>query len=422
MRRVLTILAVVMIWLQSLTGIVGALECDPDNGGLSLPPGFCALVVADDLGRARHLAVRSNGDIYVLLRHAYFSGAVVALRDANGDGRAEIIKRFGPGGGTGVAISGDELYLGATDRILKYSLGDRNLVPEGEAQTVVAGFPSQMQHKAKSLTLDGQGGLYVNVGAPSNACQQVDRVAGSAGEDPCTQLLRQGGIWRFDAGALGLNQSDGIRYATGIRNAVALEWNPDADKLYAVQHGRDQLSALWPSLYNEHLSAEVPAEEFFRVEKGSDFGWPYCYYDPILKKKLLAPEYGGDGKKVGRCQQAQDPIVAFPGHWAPNDLIFYQGGQYPKSYEGGAFIAFHGSWNRAPLPQQGYKVVFVPFIGQQPGSWEVFAEGFAGAPQVESPGDALYRPMGLAEGPDGSLYVVDSVQGRLWRILYRPGG
>ncbi len=151
----------------------------------------------------------------------------------------------------------------------------------------------------------------------------------------------------------------------------------------------------------------------------SDCGWPYCYYDEFQQKKVLAPEYGGDGKKVGRCEGKTDPILAFPGHLAPNDLLFYTGDQFPDKYKHGAFIAFHGSWNRSPEPQEGFYVAFVPFKGDYPsGKWEVFANGFAETDTIRSPGDAKYRPCGLAQGPDGSLFVVDSNEGKVWRIAY----
>ena len=112
------------------------------------------------------------------------------------------------------------------------------------------------------------------------------------------------------------------------------------------------------------------------------------------------------------------PIAVFPGHWAPNDLAIYEGRQFPSAYGGGAFIAFHGSWNRAPFAQGGYNVVFVPLADGKPSApYVVFADGFAGA--VEEPGQALHRPSGLAVGPDGSLYISDDQRGRLWRVTYQ---
>jgi glucose/arabinose dehydrogenase len=111
--------------------------------------------------------------------------------------------------------------------------------------------------------------------------------------------------------------------------------------------------------------------------------------------------------------------MAFPAHTAPNDLLFYTASQFPESYLQGAFIAFHGSWNRSPKEQEGYYVAFVPFRDGLPSAeWEVFADGFAGHKPVLSPGDAVHRPMGLAQGPDGSLYVSDSRRGTVWRIMF----
>jgi glucose/arabinose dehydrogenase len=396
------------------------IECEADNGGIQLPDGFCAVVVADTRGRARHLTVRGNGDVYVALRKPRKGQGIVALRDTTGDGRADLIDYFGELIGTGIGIRDGFLYFGSPNRVVRYRLGKEGLVPEIPGKVVVEGFPRQRQHGAKSLALDDQGWLYVNVGAPSNACQEKPRTPGSPGMDPCPQLKRHGGIWRFEADRLGQTFDDsGTRFATGIRNAVALGWNPIGKSLYVAQHGRDQLHTFWPNLFTEEQNAELPAEEFLLVEEGADFGWPYCYYDQMQEKKVLAPEYGGDGKRVGRCDRFRDPIMAFPGHWAPNALLFYTGRQFPERYHGGAFIAFHGSWNRAPLEQAGYKVVFVPVTGRLPSAgWEVFADGFGGEKIIQRPGDARFRPMGLAQGPDGSLYISDSVKGRIWRVIY----
>jgi glucose/arabinose dehydrogenase len=185
-----------------------------------------------------------------------------------------------------------------------------------------------------------------------------------------------------------------------------------------VIHGRDQLSSLWGEHFTDEDNAEKPSEEFVRIEEGDDFGWPYCYHDPFTNVKVLAPEYGGDGVTVGRCADKKDPIIGFPAHWAPNDLEFYTGTQFPQAYRGGAFVAFHGSWNRAPMTQAGYNVAFVPFRGDEAtGEWEAFADGFAG--EDVSPRGALARPVGLAMGPDGSLYISDSQKGKIWRVMYK---
>jgi glucose/arabinose dehydrogenase len=135
---------------------------------------------------------------------------------------------------------------------------------------------------------------------------------------------------------------------------------------------------------------------------------------------ILAPEYGGDGKTVGRCAQYEVPIAAYPAHYAPVDLMFYTGSMFPAHYRGGVFMTSHGSWNRAPEPMAGYNVTFIPFANGKPsGKVEVFADGFKGKEPLMSPSDALARPDGTAQAPDGSMYVTESITGKIWRIVYK---
>lgn len=392
------------------------------DNSLTLPANFAANVVVEETGRARQIAVNSNGDIYVQLgKLTDDNKGMVALRDTNGDVKADEISYFGDNAGTGMGIYDGHLYCTSPDQVFRYPLKEGKLLPEeADKVLIVGGFPKQNQHDAKSLTFDKDGHIYVNVGAPSNACMTEARTKGSPGLDPCPQLDWQAGIWQFNADQPAQTQKkDGFRYATGIRNGMALDWNFQTNSLYAVQHGRDQLATFFPELFTDKESAESPSEEFFQIDKGDDFGWPYCYYEWQENKKLLSPEYGGDRKKTGRCANKKAPILGFPGHLAPNDLLFYTGDQFPERYKNGAFIAFHGSWNRAPEPQKGYFIVFVPFKNGQPyGDWEIFAEGFSGKELVKSPADAKHRPMGLAQGPNGALYVSDSVKGKIWKVTY----
>jgi glucose/arabinose dehydrogenase len=190
--------------------------------------------------------------------------------------------------------------------------------------------------------------------------------------------------------------------------------------LYGVQHGRDNLNEYWPELFTPQDQAELPAEEFFRFVEGGDYGWPFCYYDGREDRKVLAPEYGGDGTTEAQCVHVEQPIHTFPAHWAPNALLFYAGTHFPTRYRGGAFVAFHGGFNRPdPFRDEGFNVTFVPFRGGLPSHDDrVFADGFIGQGAVSLPGDAEHRPTGLAEGPDGSLYITDDRGGRIWRVLH----
>ena len=405
-------------------------SCAPDNGGITLPDGFCASVFADTLGHARHVAVAANGDVFIVLEYhapspsdtthksAKGLAAAVALRDANHDGRADSIVYIGKGvqGGTGIALADSFLYVDERTKVVRYPLATGALEPHGAAQTVVSGIPIAGDHNARNFIIDGKGNLFLNIGSATNSCQQRNRTAKSPGVNPCTELRMRAGIWRFDARRPGQVFSPNGRYATGIRNAEGLAIDPSSGQLYSTQHGRDQLYDNWQPLFDAKYSAENPAEELMQVNQGDDFGWPYCYYAFDAKKLVLAPEYGGDGKKTEQCEQKKEPVAVFPGHWAPMDLLFYTGSTFPDKYRRGVFIPFHGSWNRAPEPQAGYQVVFKPLDGGKAnGDYETFANGFAGAnPQPDA---APHRPVGLAQGPNGELYITDDQHGRVWRVV-----
>jgi glucose/arabinose dehydrogenase len=404
-----------------LNGAASTPACDPDNAGLTLPSGFCASLVAEGLGTARHLVAAPNGDVYVALRTAGnppTGGGVVALRDADGDGRFEIKETFGTDSTTGIALRNGYLYVAHPLNVQRYKLTPGQLKPDGEPETVVTGLPTEPGHRDKGLAFDGRGSLYINIGAPSNACQNPDRRPGVKGQDPCPLLEEHAGIWKFEENKLGQTHQDGTKFATGLRQMPAIAWHDDA--LYIAMNNRDQLDVFWPEHFAVKDNAERPAEPLYRAVQGSNFGWPYCFFDYNLKKLLLNPEYGGDGKEVGRCTEFTPPVAAFPAHWAPVDLMFYSGDQFPNKYQGGAFIAFHGSWNRAPMPQDGYNVTFQPFANGKPsGDFEVFAKGFAGKDPLMNPADAVSRANGVAQAPDGSLYVAESQKGKVWRVMYR---
>lgn len=393
--------------------------CPADNAGLILPKGFCATVFADVEGAPRHIAVAPDGTVYVNAATRAGSGGdgpIVGLKDTNGDGRADIVTRFGGDvpGGTGIALHKDWLYLESKDRIIRYPRKDGEVALKGAPETIVKDLPLGGNHVARPFAIDAQGNLFVDLGSATNSCQQQDRVAGSPGLDPCEELKTRAGIWRYDANKTDQAFSENERFATGIRNAVGIDVDA-AGRVYATQHGRDQLFQNWPEFYTSQQSSELPAEELLLIEDGGDYGWPYCYFDGAQNKLVLAPEYGGDGgKAVGRCADKRAPIAAFPAHWGPNDLKIYAGTHFPESYRGGAFIAFHGSWNRTSGPQAGYNVVFQPLAdGKASGQYSVFADGFrSGKDGVE------HRPTGLAIGPDGSLYIADDAAGRIWRVTY----
>jgi glucose/arabinose dehydrogenase len=409
-------------------------SCPGDNGGLTLPSGFCATVFADNLGHVRHMTVAPDGVLYVNSWSGKFyhfdkppaGGFLIALKDSKDDGHADVIKRFGAGvpegsgGGTGISYYHGAIYAEQNDKIIRYVLptGSDSIAPTGEPDTIVSGLPLDGAHNMHPLIIDAQGHIYVDLGSATNSCQIDDRMPGSMGHNPCTELERRAGTWRYDANKTGQHFSPAERYITGLRNGEGFGID-SAGRLFATQHGRDQLNQNFSKLYTARQSAEQPAEELVQLRQGADYGWPECYYDRFQKKLVLAPEYGGDGgKKVGICAEKTAPVAAFPAHWAPNDLLIYTGKEFPTAYHDGALIAFHGSWNRAPEPQGGYAVVFQPLKdGKAAGDFVIFANGFAGA--IREPGQAAFRPTGLAMAPDGSIYISDDKHGRIWHVTYQ---
>ena len=384
---------------------------------ITVPEGFCARVYHPGVGAARQMAVASNGDVFVAVRNrGNQRGGVVALRDLDGDGRADQTESWGDNGGSGIALADGVLYFATDNSVLRYSIAPGSLTPAGAPETIVDGLPSDRNHASKSIALHPNGTIFVGIGSPSNACQAIPRTPGSAGKDPCGERETRAGIWRFPTDRLDQTQADGERFAAGVRNAGAIAVHPGSAELYAVIHGRDQLRQLWPAYFSDPDGSEKPSEEFGLIRQGADFGWPYCFHDPAGNRKVLAPEYGGDGVEVGLCADMDMPAIGLPAHWAPNAMAFSSGESFPEPYRNGAFVAFHGSWNRSPF-QAGYNVVWIPFDGDAPtGDWSIFADGFAGG-QITSSNQADNRPTGVATGPDGSVYVSDSLRGKIWKIV-----
>lgn len=424
-----------LIPVLSLAGLVAtaagvqgrqaAPACDPGNGGLTLPQGFCAQVIADDLGAARNLAVAPNGDLYVAIRSGPRQagqppqpGFIMGLRDTDGDGRMDVREKFGTVGATGIVLRNGYLYYATTRSVERFKLTPGQLAPNEPAEVVIGNFPEQRGHQDKDLAFDDQGNVFVTVGLPSNACAQPDRQPGAKGVDPCPQLETAGGVWKYKADVVGQTYSTRERYATGLRQGVAIAWH--AGRLYLAMNSRDSLDTLYPDLFTPEENQNRPLEPLLEIREGAVFGWPYCFLDGKTNQMILAPEYGGDGRTVGRCAQYEKPIAGFPAHSAPVDLQFFSSPNLPAKYRGGAFVVMHGSWNRAPAPMQGYNILYQPFANGKPsGAFEVFADGFAGKTPLMSPNDAVGRANGIAVGPKGELYITESVKGKTWRVTYR---
>ncbi len=239
--------------------------CAGDNGGITLSPGFCATVFADNVGHARHMVVAPNGVVYVnTWSGRYYAntenakapdgGFLLALQDTTGSGRADKIVRFGPGvesgnaGGTGIALYNGALFAETNDRIVRYALPPGAIAPTGAPEVVVSGLPLTGDHPMHPFKIDAQGALYVDLGSATNACQRQNRIPNSPGIQPCTELETRAGIWRYDANRTGQQFSPAERFATGLRNGEGIAFDA-AGRIFATQHGRDQLRENWSALY-----------------------------------------------------------------------------------------------------------------------------------------------------------------------------
>ncbi|RYY29190.1 MAG: sorbosone dehydrogenase [Chitinophagaceae bacterium] len=376
------------------------------NASLVLPKGFKASIVAEGFAGARHIAVTKQGGIYVKLSRLKDGSGIWYLKDTNGDGVIDIRKGFGNYPGTGIVIKNDYLYASSNDDVFRYKLDSKGeVISPDQPERIITGLVNHNRDNAKPLAVDDNGNIFVNVGSYSNACIIDEKSKQSP--MPCPLLDSVGGIWVFKTNKLNQTMGMASRYATGFKNSVAIDWNDKTGSLFLLQHGRDRLDD-YPQFYTKEDNTLLPAESMYEVKKGSNGGWPYAYFDHKKGKAMLAPEYGGDGKKEATVK-AQMPTVNFPAHLAPNGLLFHSGKSFPAKYKNGAFIAFHG--NSAEL-KKGYMVGFVPFQGNKAaGKWEVFADNFT------LPNDP-HRPCGLAEAPDGSIYVTDDTKGTIYKISY----
>ncbi|CTP84392.1 PQQ-dependent sugar dehydrogenase [Xanthomonas graminis] len=372
--------------------------------------GLAVQAFARDLDHPRWMYVLPNGDVLVAETAAppapekegsglrdKIQGAMMAkagstvpsanritlLRDADGDGVAEVRTQFLKGlySPFGIALVGDRLYVANADALVSfpYKEGDTQI---SAAPSFVANLPGGINHHwTKSLLASRDGNkLYVGVGSNSNVA-----------ENGMDAELNRAAILEVDA------HSGATRvFASGLRNPVGMAWQPGADTLWVVVNERDEIGS---DLVPDYLTS---------VREGGFYGWPYSYYGQHVDDRVQP-------QNAEMVASAIKPDYALGPHTASLGLTFYEGALLPQAYRGGAFIGQHGSWNRDP--PSGYKVIYVPFANGKPsGKAQDVLTGF-----LDAEGKAQGRPVGVAVDKPGALLVADDVGNVIWRVTPKAG-
>jgi glucose/arabinose dehydrogenase len=350
----------------------------PEGVQLSLPKGFSIDVYAEGFKRPRFMLAGPNQEI--LLSDSAENGSVWVLEDKDRDFKGETKKKIleGLDRPFGLALWKDYLYVAEATSLKRYKYDAKAMQADGKGQELVSWKDFGKGHWTRSILFDAKGEkMYVTVGSGSN----VD-----AGEDP-----QRAAIHRYNPDGSGHEF-----VATGVRNVIGLRWYPGTQALWAAVQERDG------------LGDDLVPDYFTSIKEGGFYGWPYAYIGPNEDPRRK-------GEKPDLVKKTIPPDVQLGAHVAVLDTLFYTGKQFPKEYQGGAFLAFHGSWNRSR--RVGYSVAFIPFSGAKAQSGpKEFLTGFMLAPEKR---EVWGRPVGLFQLPDGSLLVSDDGGNKVWRISYK---
>lgn len=342
---------------------------------LRAPPGFRVGVFASKLGSPRMMAVGDDGTVYVTRPD---SNDVISLRDADGDGKAEVMQKVA---GQlehvhGIALLENALYLATVKEVYRLPLAGAGTAPPVK---ILEGLPDGSQHPKRTIGFGADGMLYISIGSTCNVCIEMNREAAA--------ILRA----KPDGSERGV-------YASGLRNTIGFAWHPETKELWGMDIGAD-----W-------RGDNLPPEELNRIQGATHYGWPFCIGDRRPDSLFVGEPKGSS--KAEFCKGTAAPLVTLPAHSSPIGIAFYTGTQFPESHRGDAFVAARGSWNRA-VPS-GYKVMRIRFEGGKPVAAEDFVSGFL------LPGGSSYfaRIAGVAVARDGALLVSDDANGVIYRVTY----
>jgi glucose/arabinose dehydrogenase len=348
---------------------------DENVNQLKVPAGFKVNKFSEGLGKPRILAVGPNGEVYTSDREA---GIVIMLKDANGDGIAEVKKTVATLKQIhGLTIHDGKMYMVAVKEVYSANInGDGTL---GDPVMLINDLPDGGQHPNRTIAFGSDGKMYLTVGSTCNSCAESNKENAT--------------ILQANADGTGRKV-----YASGLRNTIGFGWHPETNEMWGMDHGID-----W-------LGDDEQKEEVNLIKQGADYGWPYIYgegkYNPGTR-----PE--GDSTYQQYLQKSTLPALTYQAHSAPMSMAFYTASKFPAEYKNDAFVAMRGSWNRSsPV---GYKVVRMHFENGKPVRFDDFLSGFV----VNKNKAHFARLVGVAVHTDGSLLVSDDTNGVIYRISYQ---
>jgi glucose/arabinose dehydrogenase len=338
---------------------------------IQLPPGFRIELYATGVPNARSLTLSPSGTVFVGSKRA---GRVYALTASGRHDKADEVITIARGlqEPNGVALHDGSLYVAEVSRVLRFDAIETRLKNPLAPVVVNADLPLNTQHEWRYIRFGPDGWLYVGVGAPCNVCESADKRVAS--------ILRM----RPDGSGMEV-------YASGVRNSVGFDWQPQSKEMWFTENGRD------------NMGDDIPPDELnYAPRAGMNFGFPYCHGADIVD-----PQFGPGHT----CTEFVAPAWNLPAHVAAIGMRFYGGDMFPQQYHGGIFIAEHGSWNRSvPI---GYRVSRVVLDGDRAVKYEPFAQGWLIG------GWHWGRPVDVVVMPDGALLVSDDYAGAVYRISYQ---
>jgi Raf kinase inhibitor-like YbhB/YbcL family protein len=343
--------------------------------GIKAPPGFTVTPFATGLKNARIIAVAPNGNVYVSRRD---QGDVVLLRDADGDGRADgapeiVVSRAGA---HGLAIRDDKLYLVTVKELFVADIRPDGRL--GPLKMLTGDLPDAGQHANRTLAFGPDGMLYLSVGSTCNVCNENNP------ENATILRITPDGTSR-------------TIFASGLRNTIGFDWQPQTGELWGFDHGID------------FLGDEDQPEELNKIEHGKMYGWPHVYAGGSIYPQSTPI---GEISKQDWKAHSTHMVLGYAAHAAPMQLVFYRGTNFPAEYQGDAFVTMRGSWNRK-VPS-GYEIVRVRFQNGQAKAIEPFVGGFL----TDGGKTHIARPVGLAMAKDGALLMADDGNGVIYRVAY----